>query len=40
MLRLNVPLDLLHPKALPGVLRVKAPPEMLRPVRLPTTRPA
>jgi hypothetical protein len=40
MLRLKAPPDVLHLKALPDVLCVKAPPEMLRPARLPMTRPA
>jgi hypothetical protein len=40
MLRLKALPDVLHLKALPDVLCVKAPPEMLRPARLPMTRPA
>lgn len=40
MLRLKAPLDVLHLRALPGVLREKAPPEMPRLARFPMTRPA
>ena len=39
MLRLKAPPDVLHLKALPAS-PLKAPPEMLRPARLPMTRPA